>query len=60
MTAFFVLSALTAQAAEAIDPGRIVSAATGDWDKDGSSDLALLVAARPRAATRITRSLYLS
>ncbi|MGF6252980.1 hypothetical protein [Ensifer sp. LBL] len=32
-----------ASAADAIDPARIVSAATGDWDKDGSSDLALIV-----------------
>ncbi|WEX78626.1 hypothetical protein PYH37_003532 [Sinorhizobium numidicum] len=31
-------------AAEPIDPARIVSAATGDWDKNGASDLALLVA----------------
>lgn len=32
-------------AAEAIDPDRILFAATGDWDKDGNLDLALLVAA---------------
>ncbi|WP_426123103.1 hypothetical protein [Pararhizobium sp. PWRC1-1] len=44
MTAFLGLTATTAQAAETIDPGRIVVAATGDWDKDGSSDLAMLVA----------------
>lgn len=45
MTAFIGLCATVAQAAEAIDPDRIVSAATGDWDKDGNPDLALLVAA---------------
>lgn len=45
MTAFIGLCATAAQAAEAIDPDRIVSAATGDWDKDGSSDLAMLVSA---------------
>lgn len=44
MTALLGLTATTAQAAEAIDPARIVFAATGDWDKDGSSDLAMLVA----------------
>ena len=32
-----------ASATETIDPARIVSAATGDWDKDGDSDLALIV-----------------
>jgi len=45
MTALIGCSAAAAQAAEAIDPQRIVSAATGDWDKDGSSDLAMLVSA---------------
>ncbi|MCV9965604.1 hypothetical protein OIU34_27380 [Pararhizobium sp. BT-229] len=45
MTAFIGLCATTALAAEAIDPQRIVSAATGDWDKDGSLDLAMLVSA---------------
>lgn len=44
MTALLGLSATTAQAAETIDPDRIAFAATGDWDKDGSSDLAMLVA----------------
>ena len=29
-----------ASAAETIDPARIVSAATGDWNKDGDADLA--------------------
>jgi hypothetical protein len=43
-TALLGLSATAAQAADAIDPDRIVFAATGDWDKDGSSDLAMLVA----------------
>ncbi|MBW9066239.1 hypothetical protein JNB71_23315 [Rhizobium herbae] len=45
MTAFIGLCATVAQAAEAIDPDRIVSAATGDWDKDDSPDLAMLVSA---------------
>lgn len=44
MAALLGLSATLAQAAEAIDPDRIIFAATGDWDKDGSSDLAMLVA----------------
>ncbi len=44
MTALLGLSATAAQAADAIAPDRIVFAATGDWDKDGSSDLAMLVA----------------
>ncbi|WP_426230009.1 hypothetical protein [Pararhizobium sp. DWP3-4] len=44
MTAFLGLTATTAQAEKTIDPDRIVFAATGDWDKDGSSDLAMLVA----------------
>lgn len=38
----FLLPAV-ASATETIDPARIVSAATGDWDKDGDSDLALIV-----------------
>jgi len=45
MTAFIGFCASATQAAEAIDPDRIVFAATGDWDKDGSMDLAMLVAA---------------
>lgn len=45
MTALIGFSAAAAPAAEAIDPQRIVSAATGDWDKDGSPDLAMLVSA---------------
>lgn len=44
-TALIGLSAGMAQAAEAIGADRIISAATGDWDKDGNADLALLVAA---------------
>lgn len=43
MTALFGLCAQMACAAEAIDPERIVFAATGDWDKDGNPDLAMLV-----------------
>lgn len=45
MTALVGLSAIAVRAAEAIDPDRITSAATGDWDKDGSLDLAMLVSA---------------
>jgi len=44
-TALIGLFAIAAQAAEAIDPDRIMFAATGDWDKDGNTDLAMLVAA---------------
>ncbi|WP_082546958.1 hypothetical protein [Rhizobium sp. Root483D2] len=44
MTACLSLSATAPQAADAIDPERIIFAATGDWDKDGTSDLAMLVA----------------
>jgi hypothetical protein len=33
----------TVSAAETVDPASIVSAATGDWNKDGIQDLALLV-----------------
>lgn len=43
MTALFALGAQVVWAADAIDPERIVSAATGDWDKDGNADLAMLV-----------------
>lgn len=43
ISALFLLPSF-AVAAEAMDPARIVSAATGDWNKDGASDLALLVA----------------
>ncbi|WP_026619328.1 hypothetical protein M728_001021 [Ensifer sp. WSM1721] len=44
ISALFLLLPSFAVAAEALDPARIVSAATGDWNKDGASDLALLVA----------------
>jgi len=44
MTACLSLYATVLQAADAIDPDRIIFAATGDWDKDGTSDLAMLVA----------------
>ncbi|WP_438749062.1 hypothetical protein [Pararhizobium sp. O133] len=44
LTALFGLSAQVVSAADAIDPERILSAATGDWDKDGNVDLAMLVA----------------
>lgn len=37
------LFATPAMAAETIDPARIISAATGDWNQDGSTDLAMLV-----------------
>ncbi|OCP36521.1 hypothetical protein [Ensifer sp. LC163] len=52
----FLLPSL-AIAAEAIDPGRIVSAATGDWDKDGASDLALLV--KPGDGTDEDNAVYI-
>lgn len=38
------LSAAFTAMADQIDPARIVDAATGDWDSDGRTDLALLVA----------------
>ncbi|WP_457582886.1 hypothetical protein [Ensifer canadensis] len=44
-------------AAEAIEPGRIVSAATGDWDKNGASDLALLV--KPDEGTDEDNAVYI-
>lgn len=59
MTAFIGLSATAAQAAEAIDPERIVSAATGDWDKDGSLDLAMLVSAPEGSEEDHTVYIYL-
>ncbi|WDZ77870.1 hypothetical protein PWG15_05025 [Ensifer adhaerens] len=46
-----------ASAAEAIDPGRIVSAATGDWDKDGDTDLALII--RPAEGSDEDNGVYL-
>lgn len=54
---FFCLSALTAQAADMIDPSRIISAATGDWDKDGSPDLALL--AEPPESSEDDHGIYI-
>ena len=45
VTSLIGLSAGVTHAAEAIDTDRIISAATGDWNKDGNADLALLVAA---------------
>ena len=56
-TLFFCLSALTAQAADMIDPSRIISAATGDWDKDGSPDLALL--AEPPEGSEDSHGIYI-
>lgn len=38
------LAAASNALAEDISPERIIGAAVGDWDKDGNSDLALLVA----------------
>ncbi|HEV7320942.1 MAG TPA: hypothetical protein VGO04_20280 [Ensifer sp.] len=51
------LSPVTALAAETIDPSRIVSAATGDWNKDGEDDLALLV--RPAEGSDEDNGVYL-
>lgn len=52
----FLLPSL-ALAAEAIDPGRIVPAATGDWDKNGAGDLALLV--KPDDGTDENNAVYI-
>ncbi|WP_104665698.1 hypothetical protein [Ensifer adhaerens] len=62
MTARLILPLLlllpaVASAAEAIDPARIVSAATGDWNKDGSPDLALIV--RPAEGSDEDNGVYL-
>ncbi|MGY5803314.1 hypothetical protein [Rhizobium hainanense] len=57
-----LLSLATAVHAEdAIAPNRIVDAATGDWNKDGGADLALLVAPAPgdEADTSIGIYIYL-
>ncbi|AWI56711.1 hypothetical protein [Sinorhizobium fredii] len=43
LAACLLFSPTFALAADSIDPARIVSAATGDWNKDDASDLALLV-----------------
>lgn len=43
------LSAISSAAAGDIDPNRIIGAATGDWNKDGNQDLALLVAPKDEA-----------
>lgn len=42
-SALLLLSYTAALAAGAVDPDRIVAAATGDWNQDGATDLALLV-----------------
>ena len=42
-SALLLLSSTVALAAGAVDPDRIVAAATGDWNQDGANDLALLV-----------------
>lgn len=46
-----------ASATETIDPARIVSAATGDWDKDGDTDLALIV--RPAEGSDDDNGVYI-
>lgn len=46
-----------ASAAEAIDPAHIVSATTGDWNKDGDADLALIV--RPADGSDEDNGIYL-
>ncbi|ACP24858.1 hypothetical protein NGR_c10720 [Sinorhizobium fredii NGR234] len=43
LAASLLLSPTLALAADSIDPARIVSAATGDWNEDDASDLVLLV-----------------
>ncbi len=57
MTALFGLCAQVVSAADAIDPERIVSAATGDWDKDGNADLAMLVS--PGADSDADNAVYI-
>jgi hypothetical protein len=55
MIKFVLTAALTlvssAAAAERIDPASIIRAVTGDWNGDGESDLALLVAPPEPATT---------
>jgi hypothetical protein len=62
MIKFVLTAALTlvssAAAAERIDPASIIRAVTGDWNGDGESDLALLVAP-PEAGDDIGIYLYL-
>ncbi|HXV30066.1 MAG TPA: hypothetical protein VD840_07025 [Sinorhizobium sp.] len=43
LAALLLLPPSSTLAMEAIDPARVVAAATGDWDGNGTSDLALLV-----------------
>jgi len=57
LTAALALAAGTARA-EQIDPAKIISAATGDWNGDGEGDLSLLVAP-PEAGDDIGIYLYL-
>ncbi len=57
MMALFGLSAEMVSAADAIDPERIVSAATGDWDNDGNADLAMLVS--PGAGSDEDNAVYI-
>lgn len=52
-----ILLPTTVSAAETIDPARIVSAASGDWNKDGSQDLALIV--RPAQGSDEDNGIYL-
>ncbi|WP_077961553.1 hypothetical protein [Ensifer adhaerens] len=51
------LFSTAASATEVIDPARIVSAAIGDWNKDGSQDLALIV--RPTEGSDDDNGVYL-
>lgn len=44
LTGLFLLFSAVAAVAEPISADRIIDGATGDWDKDGQQDLALLVA----------------
>ena len=50
----FALAATAAMAAEEIDPERIASATTGDWDGDGDIDMAMLI--RPGQAEGTSRN----
>ncbi|MDO9415908.1 hypothetical protein [Pararhizobium sp.] len=43
--------------AEPIDPERIASATTGDWDKDGDTDLAMIV--RPAQSSTEMNGIYI-
>ena len=60
VTALLSLTATATQAADAIDPDRITFAAAGDWDKDGTSDLAMLVAPEEQSGDNHSVYIYLA